>query len=275
MFSETKYVLLNKDVPVLDFVCRRDEFDEPEFFELAWRSSLRPVGYQGLLPFLESRKAPEHRENMWELLEQYGCDDLEGFLRVTHTLSLNDTFWVRRAGEVLEWKDVSLYSNEFSEAVRDAALDGTVGPADPSAISPKFTTDGQFAKCWTREQGGIYLYKSGSERYEIEPVSEFLASQLASEICPASVSYRKAASPPTLVGPTLKGRGSASSEVSGMASAGTSPRSRRSIFPGTYAPSAGVLTTLRPSSMPETFFATLRAYSMQLLSPTTKGRHRS
>ena len=29
----TKYILMNQDTPVLDFICRRNEFDEPEFYE--------------------------------------------------------------------------------------------------------------------------------------------------------------------------------------------------------------------------------------------------
>ncbi len=67
----------------------------------------RPIGYRGLAAFLEHRKAPKHREHIRQLLEQYGCDDLEGFLQVTHALSLNDTFWVKRKGETLQWRDVS------------------------------------------------------------------------------------------------------------------------------------------------------------------------
>lgn len=39
------------------------------------------------------------------------------------------------------------------------------------------------------EEDGIYLYKSGSDTYEIEPLSEFLACQLAEQICPAAVRY--------------------------------------------------------------------------------------
>lgn len=40
-----------------------------------------------------------------------------------------------------------------------------------------------------REESGIYLYKSGSDHFEIEPLSEYLASQLAVEICPPAVPY--------------------------------------------------------------------------------------
>lgn len=183
------YVLMNRDEPILDFVCRRDEFDDSEFFELNWHSCLRPIGSRGITAFLEDRRAPLQRENMASLLVQYRCDDLETFLQVTHALSLNDTFWVRRKGEDLEWKDVSLYANEFTDSVCKAAFTGSVFPAEPSPTSPEFCTGGQFAKCWIREPDGISLYKGGSDIYEIDPFSEYLASQLSSEICPSAVPY--------------------------------------------------------------------------------------
>lgn len=70
--GENRYVLMNRDVPVLEFLCRRNEFDEPEFFECQWHTSRRPIGYRGLASFLERRKAPKHRKHIQQLLEQYG-----------------------------------------------------------------------------------------------------------------------------------------------------------------------------------------------------------
>lgn len=188
--TETNYVLMNKDTPVLEFLCRRNEYDEPEFYEGRWHTAYKPIGYRGLIAFLEHRKAPKHRRHIQQLLEQYGCNDLEGFLQVTHALSLNDTFWVQRSdGCSLRWKDVSLYSNPFSEVISQAAFDGTISEMDLSSTSPEFGTDGYYAKCWVRDAGGVQLYKSGSALYEIEPLSEFLAAQLALELCAASVPY--------------------------------------------------------------------------------------
>ena len=184
-----RYVLMNRDEPVLDFVCSRNEFDEPEFFENKWHTDYRPIGYHDLTSFLEQRKAPKHRKHIQQLLEQYGCDDLEGFLQVTHALSLNDTFWVRDAGSDLVWREVSLYTNEFSEVISEAAFDGTISETDLSSTSPEFGTDGYYAKCWVREGTGIWLYKSGSAHYEIEPLSEYLAAQLAAELCASAVPY--------------------------------------------------------------------------------------
>ena len=187
--ADQDYILLNQDIPMLAFHCRRNEFDEPEFFEDQWLSSLRPIGYRSLPAFLEHRKAPKHRKHIQQLLEQYGCDDPEGFLRVTHALSLNDTFWVREADSSLTWREVSLYTNPFSEIISEAAFDGIISETDLSSTSPEFGTDGQYAKCWKREDSGIFLYKSGSAHYEIEPLSEFLAAQLSEQLCPGAIPY--------------------------------------------------------------------------------------
>ena len=188
-FKKSEYLLLNKDVPVLAFTCTRNEFDEPEFLEQCWYVDYHPIGYTNLTAFLEHRKAPKHRKHIQELLTRYGCDDLEGFLQVTHALSLNDTFWVKPVDSNLRWNDVSLYRNEFNQLISEAAFDGTISESDFSSTSPEFGTDGYYAKCWVREGEDICLYKSGSALWEIEPLSEFLASQLASAICPHAVLY--------------------------------------------------------------------------------------
>ena len=184
-----EYELMNKDVSMLRFACERNAFDEPEFTEIEWLMELRPIGYGNLGDFLARRQAPKHRKHIKELLERYGCDDLEGFLRVTHALSLNDTFWVKEAGSKLRWDSVSLYQNEFDQLVSEGAFDGIISETDLSSTSPEFGTDGYYAKCWVRDAEGIWLYKSGSGLHVIEPTSEFLVSQLAEKICPNAVHY--------------------------------------------------------------------------------------
>ena len=193
--SETEYVLMNKDTPLLAFTCRKNEFDETELQVGQWLSGPRPIGLPveisapALAAFLERRKAPKHRQHIQELLRRFDCEDLGGFLRVTHALSLNDTIWVKQSGSTLAWADVSLYQNEFDELISEAAFDGTIGSTELSSTSPEFGTDGYFAKCWVREEGGVFLCKSGSALHEIEPLSEYLAYQLAEVICPSAVPY--------------------------------------------------------------------------------------
>lgn len=176
------YILMNKDSAWLSFSCRRNEFDEVECSEHEWYTELRPWGYHNLTDYLTGRQAPKHRKHITELLERYNCNDLEGFLNVTHALSLNDIFWVKPETSLLKWDDVSLYRNEFDELVAAAAFDGRIGSTSFSTTSPEFGTDGYFAKCWIRENGRIMLYKSGSATFEIEPLSEYLSCQLAEKL---------------------------------------------------------------------------------------------
>lgn len=185
------YLLLNKDSVWLEFHCEQNEYLETTAQEDHWHTSLRPFGYANLTDFLERRKAPKHRAHIAQLLREYGCDTLEGYLDVTHALTLNDTFWVKRADSSLCWKDVSLYQNPFNEVISEAAFDGSISSSGFSSTSPEFSTDGQYAKCWVREGADIWLYKTGGV-FGLEPVSEFLASQLAACICPESVSYELA-----------------------------------------------------------------------------------
>lgn len=183
------YLLMRGTTSVLSFHTERDMFDEVDAIEDLWLSQTRPLGYHDLTSFLERRKAPKHRKHIEQLLERYDCLDLDGFLRVTHALSLNDTYWVKEENSSLTWEEVNLYENQFDELVSLAAFDGQISSTVLSSTSPEFGTDGYYAKCWVRESDGIYLYKGGSNHFEIEPLSEYLASQLAERICPECVRY--------------------------------------------------------------------------------------
>ena len=96
---------------------------------------------------------------------------------------------MRETDAALCWEDVSLYTNSFSEIISEAAFDGIISETDLSSTSPKLGTDGYYAKCWKWEERGIYLYKSGSAHYEIEPLSEYLATQLSERLCPEAAPY--------------------------------------------------------------------------------------
>ena len=80
MRNATEYILINQDVPYALFSCAQDEFGEESAILREWYTNLRPIGLQSL-------RAPKRRNHMEQLLEQYGCVGLEGFLRVTHALS--------------------------------------------------------------------------------------------------------------------------------------------------------------------------------------------
>lgn len=108
-----------------------------------------------------------------DILSRAGGDDLEGYIKVAHALSLNDTFWVKGAEDCLQWAEVSLYTNPFDKVIGAAAFDGSAIDSDFSSTSPEYSTDGGYAKCWVRENNTIKLYKAGSQLHVIESFSEF------------------------------------------------------------------------------------------------------
>ena len=122
-----RWLLMNKDTPVMSFISSTDEYGEVVLSEEDWLSDRKPLGYISITSFVERRKAPKHRKHIEELLIRYGCDDLEGFLNVAHALSLNDTLWVwsRRS----DGDDTLLYNRGVN--VRSFSLPASYqGPQD-------------------------------------------------------------------------------------------------------------------------------------------------
>ena len=96
-----EFYLMNKDQRVLTFRMEKNEFDEVTFKEVKeekgkdFIETPRPIGFKDIQLWLAGRQAPKHRAHIAELLRQCGCYNLDGYLRITHALTLNDTFWVK------------------------------------------------------------------------------------------------------------------------------------------------------------------------------------
>lgn len=191
MFLDNHFLLMNKDRQLATFVCLRNEYQDLSF-EIVETFEELPHWMSDLGKWIENRRAPKHRKHIESLLRKIGCYDLEGFVRLTHALTLNDSFWIKPENSDLKWENVSLFRNEFDETIAHIAFEGGLYGEQFTSTSPEFGTDGAFAKCWIREPDGIYLMKQGSEGARnagLEPYSEMYASQLAKEICRDYVPY--------------------------------------------------------------------------------------
>lgn len=191
MFQQNKFYLMNKDEKVARFESARTQYQEVRFI-MEEQYGKFPIGVKEIGEWIENRQAPKHRAHIETLLRSIGCYDLDGYIRMTHALNLNDTFWVKPIDSELEWKDVSLFQNEFDETIAHIAFEGGLYGEQFTTTSPEFGTDGAFAKCWIRDESGIYLLKRGStgaRNSGLEPYSEMYASQIAEKICPDSVTY--------------------------------------------------------------------------------------
>ncbi len=194
MFLDNTFFLMNKDRKLLTFQVHRSELGTLKFEETSREcGALLPIGFTDIQSWIAHRQAPKHRAHIEKLLRLCGCYDLEGYIRVTYALNLNDTFWACPAALNLTWDQVSLFQNDFDETIAHLAFEGGMYGESFSTTSPEFGTSGSFAKCWIRENGRIYLMKQGSDGARnagLEPYSEMYASELAAVFCRAYVSYQ-------------------------------------------------------------------------------------
>lgn len=186
--SNPEYVLMNKNVEIASFEIN----DVLDSINIIKQFTKLPYWIDDLGAFIRNRRAPKHRENIAQLLQQSGCSTLRGFIDITHALSLVDTFWVRPADSRLTWEKVSLYTHRFNEVVAKTAFEGGLHGRELSTTSPEYGTDGSFAKCWIRENEVIRMLKrgsSGASNAGLEPYSEFYAAQIIGEFTNEFVSY--------------------------------------------------------------------------------------
>lgn len=182
------YYLMNKDKYVARFhvnIVYKEVLIDQIFTSL-------PEWLCDLPQFITNRRAPKKRENIAKLLEVSGCDNIVGYLDITHALSLIDTFWVKPVDSTLQWGDLSLYTHPFNELIAKTAFEGGLHGKGFSTTSPEYGTDGSFAKCWIREDGIIKMLKrgsSGAANAGLEPFSEYYAGQVISHFTTEYVSY--------------------------------------------------------------------------------------
>lgn len=179
------YYLMNKDYVLLSF-----EIQGEGIFETCIeidRQGLLPPWFRTIEQWVSARSVAKHRKHIQKILSETGGNTLSGFIRLTHCLSLNDTLWVKSDCEILTWDKVSLYRNKFNDVISKLSFDGAgLYGEQMSVTSPELTTDGNFDKCWKRENGTIKLLKAGSSgagNAGREPYSEVLASQVFEKIC--------------------------------------------------------------------------------------------
>lgn len=148
-----------------------------------------------LWDWLSTRVVPRNRMFVDQIFEQAGIIDRStlGIIDVCLGLSVNDAFWVVPEGFRGTWTEYDLYHNELDDALALAAYTGcTSTRKGRPGLSSEWTTGGRFPKAWRRIDGGLYLYKAGTERYAnpgMEPHSEYMAAQVADALGLPHVPY--------------------------------------------------------------------------------------
>lgn len=174
------FFLMLKNIPLIRFNIQ----DMTQFKVL--NEDLLPIAiagycnYQSLYEWLLNRNIPLSRANAKKLLNVLHLpqiSDLTISLKC-RALSLNDCYWIK-IDDSDDWNKINLYENSFNEVLADVSL---IGSSKTITIqgrieTPELTTQGTYAKCWVRQDDGIYLYKT---RYDsFEPQAEVISSMIA------------------------------------------------------------------------------------------------
>lgn len=144
------YYLMNKDNVVMEF--QSNWKPSGAAFSSGKQEGQTPYGFQNITAWIEGRKASKYNAHLNAVMKRLGCDDSEDFIRLTHAVGINDTFWIKTDKDNLEWKDVSPYQNQFSENVSRLAFDAAgVYEESFSSPSPELSSEGSFRKCFRKD----------------------------------------------------------------------------------------------------------------------------
>lgn len=118
--------------------------------------------------WLSKRATPLNRKNADKIYQAVGQlrEKAElGLMLQTHALSINDNYWIasKKDSDSLSWDNINLYRNKISNSLMQLAFTGS-GPANitDSELSPEFTCQGTYAKCFRRTSTGLEICKQGT-----------------------------------------------------------------------------------------------------------------
>ena len=163
------HYIMSKDTPVVEIETGRLNSNAlknvPYSLQLGRRLTIDDTNN-----WLKDRALPLSRKNADKIYKALGLprDNMEtNLMYITHSLSINDNYWVASEDEVgvLKYKDISIFKNSFNKAMYLIALRGDDGyTITNKEISAEYTGQGTFPKCFVREKDGIYMYKNSSDR---------------------------------------------------------------------------------------------------------------
>lgn len=175
------FELMNKDTKLADL-----EVNRSRAYILSINGTI-PGFIGNITDWIDRRTSPIGRANVNYLLKLAGIRDKIEYLKITHCISLTDTLWVRELHSNITWDEISPYRNRLSRVIAEIVLNANyIGASNLRSPSPEYTLDGSADKCWKREEGIIYLYKTSGEKWSgitgNRPYCEYYACQVAKQL---------------------------------------------------------------------------------------------
>ena len=177
----TKFTLYNKDLPLGTIQVHRDIVNVIYYSDILTRLFHSP------LEWIIARATACTRQNILDIFKVNNIHTVEQYLKATHGVAATDTFWFKEENSNIKWSDVSVFDNNISKLIANAAIDGVclLGNANAKSPSPQYQIAGTADKCIKRANGELVFYKtSGTVEFDMNtrPYMEVIVTQVAKQL---------------------------------------------------------------------------------------------
>lgn len=176
-----QYFIMNKDRVVVDF-------DIISYMILSYSQLPYGCTVDTLYNWIMSRIKIRCVRNVEEFFVSLDLKTVADIIDVFHCVSLQDTFWVKRGSDSLNWRDVSPFRNNYTDLISHYALEGRLiglRQSNTKYFSPVVGTDGTFPHTWKYVDSTNIIFIKAGTKYTLggrnsgmEPFSEYFASKL-------------------------------------------------------------------------------------------------
>ena len=118
-----------------------------------------PPSFRDINSFLSSRTIIANRDSIEKILSEIGLRERFDLALANYGISMNDTLWIKRADDNMTWDVINPYNKE---RVFDLAWFCSDKAKNNLHVGrPEYSTDGNFPKCWVKQNGIDKLIKCG------------------------------------------------------------------------------------------------------------------
>lgn len=149
--------------------------------------------------WLENRTIPVNRDGYSELIKELDIKNSKDYLIDNLALSLSDQYWLKPVDLDVQWDDVNFFHRDYNIIEFSNATFGKNNSIHSSLKSIHISTDklktpnaslgGMLKKIWVQKDHINYLIKGSHTLYNLEPVNEALATQIAHVLGAPCVDY--------------------------------------------------------------------------------------
>lgn len=193
------YVLMHKERPVFSAEYDKEKIEFTKIKEIfdfdhvpySVREADQTINLKKLNHWFILRGIPGYRVGLNRLLDRLDMDDQLQLLNSYYALSVSDHYWLKEEDKEITYKRISFFNHSFDQDGFGRAM-FSLGRADVDDSvyrTPNNTLAGYQKKAWFHRNGILNIYKGGTFPYQLEPVHEKLASEMARRLGMDAVAY--------------------------------------------------------------------------------------